>query len=354
MKTARFGISIYGNSALEWVRGQIKQAESLGMKYVFTSLHIPEENHDLKASLDHLLGCAHEAGLQVIADISPLTLQRLGFKHCSELIALGVDWWRMDYGFDFSELVTLSRKTPVMLNASLVDETLLRLLQQEQIPEAHLAACHNFYPKPFSGLSLEYIQEQNNMCHHYGIPVFGFIAGDGSKRGPIEKGLPTLEETRWQRPLLAALTLLYRAKCDVVLVGDPDCTPETWQELGRLSQGILHLRAKLLPEWEQYYNTLQQERVDSSPYVIRSLTSRDYAQVGEMREAVQYSHTLRRKGSIWVANQQYRRYSGELEIARQDLPADPWQNHIGQIIEEDLEVLEYVRQGMRYCLIKAT
>jgi hypothetical protein len=154
--------------------------------------------------------------------------------------------------------------------------------------------------------------------------------------------------------LIAALKLVYKAKCDVVLVGDPNCRPETWQELGRLTQGTLHLRAKLLPKWEQYYDVLQQEREDSSPYVIRSLTSRDYAQVGESLASIQNSHTFRNKGSIWIANQQYRRYSGELEITRQDLPADPWQNFIGQIIEEDLEVLEYVRQGMWYCLIKAT
>lgn len=354
MIAARLGFSVYGNSVSDSVHDQVKQAESLGLKYVFTSLHIPEETHDLNSSLSHLLRIAHEAGLQVIADISPVTLQRLGFKHCSELVSLGVDYWRMDYGFDFEELVTLSRQTPVMLNASLVDESYLRALAKKQIPEGHLAACHNFYPKPYSGLSLEYIQEQNRLCHQYGIPVVGFIAGDGNKRGPIEKGLPTLEESRWQRPLLAALMLVYTAKCDVVLVGDPDCTPETWQELGRLVQGIVHLRAKLLPEWEQYYDVLQQEREDSSPYVIRSLTSRDYARVGESLAPVQNSHLLRGKGSIWIANQLYRRYSGELEIARQDLPADPWQNYVGQIIEEDLEVLEYVCQGMGYCLIKAT
>jgi len=348
------GLSIYGNSESAWVENQIKRAQTLGLKYIFTSLHIPEEHHDLKASLNNLLALAHSAGLKVIADISPITLQKLGFSHCTELVALGVDWWRLDYGFEYNELVALSQQTPVMLNASLLDETLLRRMQNETIPQDHLAACHNFYPKPYSGLALERVREQNRLCHHYGLPVFGFIAGDGIKRGPIEKGLPTVEESRWQRPLIAALQLFYDAECDYVLVGDPDCTSESWQELSLLAQHTLQLQVVLQPGWEHYYDCLQQEREDSSPYVIRSQTSRQYAQIGEDLAPVLNAPLERKQGSIWIANQLYRRYSGELEIARLALPADPWQNYIGQVVNKDLPLLPFVRQGIYYSLRKAT
>ena len=347
------GLSIYGNSESVWVEHQIKRAQSLGLKYIFTSLHIPEEHHDLKASLNHLLALAHAAGLKVIADISPVTLQKLGFSHCTELVALGVDWWRLDYGFEYNELVALSQQTLVMLNASLLDETLLRRMQNESIPQDHLAACHNFYPKPYSGLTLERVKEQNRLCHHYGVSVFGFIAGDGLKRGPIEKGLPTVEKTRWQRPLVAALQLIYDTECDAVMVGDPDCTSESWRELGLLAQNTLQLRANLLPTWDSLYNTLQQEREDSSTFVIRSQTSRQYAQIGADLLPTSEEVGERKQGSIWIANQLYRRYSGEIEIARVDLPADPWQNYVGQVVEEDLALLDYVRNGLYFSLKKS-
>jgi hypothetical protein len=354
LKAITLGLSIYGNSESPWVEQQIKRAQSLGLRYIFTSLHIPEEHHDLKASLNHLLTLAHAAGLKVIADISPITLKNLELSQCTELVALGVGWWRVDYGFDFNELLALSKRTPVMLNASLLDETLLRSLQNKGIPQDHLAACHNFYPKPYSGLALERVREQNRLCHHYGLPVFGFIAGDGIKRGPIEKGLPTVEESRWQRPLVAALQLIYDAECDHVLVGDPDCTSESWQELGLLAQHTLQLQAELLPGWEHYYDYLQQEREDSSPYVIRSQTSRQYAQMGENLAPIPNAPLERMQGSIWIANHLYRRYSGELEIARRALPLDPWQNYIGQVANQDLELLPFVQQGMYYSLRKLT
>lgn len=353
MKSFALGLSIYGNCGFAWMENQIKRAQSLGMKYIFTSLHIPEENQDTKEALNLLLTLAHAADLEVIADISPVTLQRMGYSHCLELIALGVDWWRLDYGFDSGELMALCRETPVMLNASLLDEALLRLLQTELIPKGHLAACHNFYPKPYSGLTLERVKEQNRLCHHYGVSVFGFIAGDGLKRGPIEKGLPTVEKTRWQRPLVAALQLIYDTECDAVMVGDPDCTSESWRELGLLAQNTLQLRANLLPTWDSLYNTLQQEREDSSTFVIRSQTSRQYAQIGADLLPTSEEVGERKQGSIWIANQLYRRYSGEIEIARVDLPADPWQNYVGQVIEEDLALLDYVRNGLYFSLKKS-
>lgn len=344
------GCSIYTSYDQYQVDEFLRVAKKIGMKYVFTSLHIPEESQEVLSFLEPLLQKAHRLGLEVIADISPVSLQRLGLSHIEDLLGWNMDWWRVDYGFDIHELVKLHAKTGLMINASLANRAYMQELTQRIHTTKRLAACHNFYPKPFSGMSTEYIQRQNELCHDFGIPVFGFIAGDGQKRGPIEKGLPTVEETRWVRPMQAALLLWKECGCDVVLVGDPTCSLQSQFELANLTQNRVSLRVQLHIEEQHWYHQIQEERMDSSPYVIRSVTSRPYALQGT-NVASRPTAERRKAGSIWQANHLYQRYSGEIEIARVDLPADPWQNEVGEVCQEDIGLLPYIRSGLQYFFV---
>ena len=344
------GCSIYTSYDQYQVDEFLRVAKKIGMKYVFTSLHIPEESQEVLSFLEQLLQKAHNMGFEVIADISPFSLKRLGISHLEDLFKWNVDWWRVDYGFDIDEIIKLHDKSGIMMNASLLDRTFLKEVIKRTQTTQRLAACHNFYPKPLSGMSVEYIKHQNEICHDFGIPVFGFIAGDGQKRGPIGKGLPTVEDTREVRPMHAALQLWKECKCDGVLIGDPSCSFQSQLELMCLSQNMIPLRVKLRLHEERWYNQIQQERIDSSPYVIRSITSRPYALSG-MEVPSRPSSKSRKAGSIWQANHEYKRYSGEIEIARVDLPADPWQNEIGEVCQEDIGLLPYVRAGLQYFFV---
>ncbi|WP_145447742.1 MupG family TIM beta-alpha barrel fold protein, partial [Staphylococcus hominis] len=71
------------------------------------------------------------------------------------------------------------------LNASTLTETLLTQLKQ-QVDHFHkIVYCHNYYPRPNTGLSQSFVQAQNTLIRHYNpeAMIYGFISGT-KKRGP--------------------------------------------------------------------------------------------------------------------------------------------------------------------------
>ena len=57
-----------------------------------------------------------------------------------------------------------------------------------------LYRCHNFYPKQFTALSLESVREINRRLRCLGFDTMGFVPGNKELRGPLQEGLPTVEE----------------------------------------------------------------------------------------------------------------------------------------------------------------
>jgi hypothetical protein len=91
------------------------------------------------------------------------------------------------------------------------------------------------------------------------------------------------------------------------------------------------------------------DRPDSSEYVIRSQESRRYASQGKSFPPKPCPE--REKGSVSVGNQNYLRYSGEMEIARTDLPPEKRVNIVGQVCPEDVPYLPYITDGMGFRLL---
>src|SRR5699024_10887475 len=108
----------------------LKKAAEIGVRFVFTSLHIPEENlDDSKEKLDLLLKTCQENDLLLLPDISPVTYKDLGIKNrdMTGLKKSGIISLRLDFGFDdYQELVVLQKDFQLFLNASIVDETFLK------------------------------------------------------------------------------------------------------------------------------------------------------------------------------------------------------------------------------------
>ncbi len=353
MKTPGLGIGVYLNGSLTQMESSVEQAAAIGMRWIFTSLHLPEQTTvNLLRQFNHLAKLTRQFGLQLIADIGPTSLEALQCRNLAAVRELQLEYTRIDYGFSIQEIAGYSQDSPVLLNASTLDEAYLQSLQKANAQFDHLAACHNFYPKPYSGLSREDVQKQNRLCHQYGMQTMAFIAGDAEKREPIRAGLPTVETTRLQPPLLAYLQLWQETETDQVIVGDAALSSGSWQACQDLLQNQLKIEVQLHSGSERWYHLPQQERQDSSPYVIRSVTSRNYAEKGSAI-AADSAGWQRPQGSICLANHLYERYSGELEIARLALPADPRQNRIGQVTEKSLALLPYIRHGMGFQLIPA-
>lgn len=89
-------------------------------------------------------------------------------------------------------------------------------------------------------------------------------------------------------------------------------------------------------------------RSDSPKQVLRLLESRLYATPGQK---ISPQHTVsRHRGSITLDNENYLRYSGEVQILKKDLEADDRVNVIGQV--NDLDLLNRCLPGMKLKLIK--
>ena len=350
MKT---GISIYFSSGMEKNEALIKKAVKNGVTYAFTSLHIPEETGvDYSKGIRHLLDCCREENLNLIADVGPETYEKLGVASLEQLKTLGITHVRLDYGFSPREVVEISKHFYVVFNASTIMEEELLEWKQFGADFTKFAACHNFYPKQFTALSLKQVREINDRLKYLGFSTMAFVPGNLTLRGPLFEGLPTVEDHRSRMDEVAynMLELSMEGNCDVVLVGDVDIREKDWEAVKCISQGYVELRADLLPGYEFVKDQIHHDRPDSSEYLFRSQESRLYQQVIEAEER-ENGVLVRKAGSITISNKKYLRYMGELEIARVDLPMDERLNVIGQIKEKDLKYLAYVQKGFGVKLI---
>ena len=208
------------------------------------------------------------------------------------------------------------------------------------------AACHNFYPKPYTGLSLEDVARTNLRLAALGFEIMAFVPGDANVRGPVFEGLPTVEAQRGRASKVALnmLELAHGADCDIVLVGDPDLSDAGWAQFAQVSAGYVDVHCELEPGYSYLRGQIHHDRPDSSVHIFRSQESRT-----TLKPDVVLSDAgaglPRKAGSIAVSNSGYGRYEGELEIARVDLPGDERMNVAGRITPETRELLPFIKRG---------
>ena len=155
-KLMKTGISLYFSNGVEKNEAMIRKAQNAGIRYAFTSMHIPEETGiDYKADARKLLGQCRDAGINLIVDVSPVTLEKLGCTSFEELLALGITYIRLDFGFTAEETVALSEKFHIVFNASTISQEDIQNWRAAGADFTRFAACHNYYPKPYTGLSLD-------------------------------------------------------------------------------------------------------------------------------------------------------------------------------------------------------
>jgi hypothetical protein len=348
-----FGISIYLSESESFNKNWIQKCAENGFQYIFTSLHIPEEKNEGITFTDKVkkLGeAAQNVHMEVMADISPASLERLGleFRELPKLKEWGITGVRMDYGFTAKQIAWLSHSLKIGLNASTVDEDQLKELLDEGLEATQTEAWHNYYPKPYTGISKQSIKERNDLFHKYGIRTMGFIPGDGKLRGPLEERLPTIEDHRNQTPLLSALELK-QLGTDKICVSDISLSDQTIKELNLLIEQVIPVYTKFKKNYQTFYNTIHINRLDAAQYVIRSAASRE-ANIQYHSEA--YTDDFFHRGDITVDNMKYGRYSGELQICLEKLPANKKVNLAGRVCDESRSILNFIGSGQKFIFLQ--
>jgi len=351
------GIAAYvglGHS-LQTNHNYLQLARSYGYTRLFTSLHIPEaESKLLLADFQEFIADAVHLGYSITADISPQTFAMLGANPSdfSSFKKLGLSAIRLDDGFSPQQIAAMTATSglDIEINASTITPATLQQIYTAKADLNRLRACHNYYPRPETGMSFPLFTERCQLLRDYNIPVLAFIPSRSCPRGPIFAGLPTLEKHRLICSQLAAKELLASQLVDGVLFGDPLVLEDELAAVAALNPSYIELQVKVVAD----ISTAEREilfaphtnRTDPGEWVIRSQEARKICSaIIPARIAMP-----RPLGAVTIDNQDYLRYMGEMQVVLSTLPADPRVNLVACIIPEEKFILNYIRPGQAFRL----
>lgn len=349
------GISLYPGLGypLDLSFQYLELAQKNGFSRLFTSLHIPEANpQNIVFEFKQLVAAAARLGFEITADISPAGFEFLeaGVHNLQPLRKMGLTALRLDFGFDAAQIAALSKKggLNLELNASTIDENTFHKIMVCGADLKNIEACHNYYPRPETGLSWELFQKRSDFFRARGIKVAAFIASLANRRGPLGEGLPTLEEHRRLKPLNAAKHLFYAGVVDEVRFGDPLAQAEEIISVGALDENCVELKTDLFDclstsEKEILFFT-HTNRYDPGEWTIRSAEARSLA----VSVVLPRPPFQRNRGSVTIDNVKYCRYMGELQIVKKDFPVDERVNVVAKVIDEELFLLDFIAPGGKF------
>lgn len=349
---ARLGISIYPeHDSVERIKQYIDDAAKFGFTRIFSCLLSVEGKSadEIIAEFRPLNDYAHERGMEIIYDVAPPVLKKLGveWNNLQFFKDMHADGIRLDEGYGglTEALMTCNPQGLIIeLNASMGNGYIANICSHH--PDvSHLVTCHNFYPQRYSGLSLEHFRKYNADIKALNLKIAAFI---GSSRPgtfgpwPVNEGLCTLEDHR-DLPLDAqARLLIAEGTIDDILIANCYATVEELEALSKLQPGVLNLKPilekELQPgEYKVLYEHEHHVRGDISAYAARSSNPR----VTYANETIKPENCRElKRGDFVILNDGYGRYKGELHIVTKDMPADPRKNVIGHLPEEELGLLE--------------
>ncbi|MDU4598267.1 MAG: MupG family TIM beta-alpha barrel fold protein [Clostridium sporogenes] len=303
------GISVFlgMDNSMNEILELIKIAKNNGYDRIFTSLHIPEANHEIIVeSFKQILDIAKKINMKIIADVSPKGFEYLGIKdmYLSKIKEMGIDVLRLDFGFTNEQIAELTNNNlgiKIELNASTVTKDLFNKLNKYNVNYKNIQACHNYYPRKDTGISESLFLKKNAMLKELGIEISAFIPSLVGKRGPIYEGLPTIEKHRVMKPHLSAKHL-FAMGINNVFFGDSMPSKEEITEVGMVKEDII-----------EPFNTIEREL-----------------------------------GDVTLDNKGYLRYMGELEIVLKDLEKDDRVNIIAKVKKDELFLLKYINEGRKF------
>lgn len=318
----------------------LKRASELGARYLFTSLHIPEEDlSHLPQTLPVFLQKCKEYNLDLVPDISPVTFEKLGVAphDTKALKAMGFRVLRLDYGFDdFETVKTLLEDFDLMLNASIVNEQYILDAMAAGVDFSRISMLHNFYPKKETGLSLAYFKKMNDVFLKYNLRVAAFIPGDLVKRFPLFEGLPTVERHRSLHPFVGAVQLMHECGVKDIFIGDSEASIQTLEAIQTyMDSSIMEIPVIVDAAYQSLFENPLKVRRDLSENIVRLVVSRT-------PDVVVFNNIKRPRGAITLDNLLAGRYSGELQICKTDLGMDASVNVIGYIHPEYVELVDYI------------
>ncbi len=358
-------VAVYPNGQWKKQTGEwadyLKLARKCGFGEVFSSIHLPElKLKDQVEMLEELANLAGSLGMELTVDIGGGEIVQLleDRELCARVCRAGVGLLRLDYGFCLEQAERLYHCLEIkgfVINASIYNAEQAERVREDFAsidPSVELRACHNFYPRPETGLDRAFFEEQNCIFAGLGLPVYACIPGRSHPRPPLGMGLPTLEEHRQMDLEQICVDLISSPGIGGVMAADEFFTEAELICIARtVRRESLTLNVRLESgisgaERELLLGAPHRIRYDSNRQLLRSRTSREVSRIG--KQIAPRPSGKRRRGTVTVDNEGYGRYSGEVQILLEDMEGDSRVNCCGQIAQEDLWKLDFYRSGFEY------
>ena len=302
---------------------------------LFTSLHIPEAE-GLAAYGDWMAEVHARTGLEFCADVSPVTLGKLGcaIDELGRLRDWGVRMLRIDFGFGTDDVrrIAASGDYAIAVNASCASADFIDAFQGIE-----LVGWHNYYPRPETGLTVEYFRAQSALFADRGLPVYSFIPGERSFRAPLHQGLPMLEHQRYRNAYLNLVEVATLWPASQIVCAEGTLYPRHQRWIERFERDhvltipLVSVDASLDfligGDWK-----LRVEQTDAAWRVEGTRQARTPSLV--------INADVRARGSVQMDLAGYGRYAGEINLMKQDRPLNHLQARVGDIAAPYLDLVD--------------
>ncbi|RAL24135.1 DUF871 domain-containing protein [Thermoflavimicrobium daqui] len=357
----KLGVSIYPeHSTINRDKEYLDLAHRYGFERVFTCLlSVQRPKEELMQEFKEIIGHAKSLQMEFILDVAPAIFQQLNISYddLSFFAELGADGVRLDLGFDGlkeSKMTYNPYGLKIELNMS-NDVDYLPNILTHQANKDLLLGCHNFYPQKFTGLPYHFFISCSKRFKEQGIRTAAFVTSQHGKIGPwdINDGLCTLEQHRYLPIDVQAKHLWATHVIDDVIIGNAYASAEELARLGSLRRNALELKVEFLPNTTLLEKTVALQeahlrRGDISEYMIRSVEVRKkYAQHSFPRR----KSTSQARGDIFIGNDTFGKYKGELQVILQEMPPDERKNLIARVVEEEHFLLDYIQPWGTFFLV---
>lgn len=368
----QLGISIYPQRAsLEENLAYLESASACGFNRLFMALHGGQpDKKALLAVFEPITKRARELGFWISCDVMPQWVEAMGgnlsllrgplnlafFEH------LGINALRLDLGMSEYEEAALSKNAAditIELNASLTPYHIDGVLRCGGRKDA-IALCHNYYPQPYTGISLNQFLETGQILERYGKKVSAFVSSQVEGAfGPwdIFEGLPTLEMHR-NLPIDAQVQHLMASEyCEAIYIGNAFASQQELRAVADTDPNLLCLGIQLadgcpVELGRMVLNRAMSIRPDSGDFLLRTLSGK---RLNKEQGAIEPFNTIDiEPGSIIVNNDLFGPYSGEIQIASKRIPNCGRRNVVGRISPDYAPLMNYIGKIPSFSLFEVS
>ena len=380
-----FGVSVYPDlSPMSEINEYLHLASKYGFTRVFSSMFSVEgTNEEIIDYFREFIKCAHECGMRVSLDVNTSFLTRLGqsYDDISLFHEIGCDIIRLDGSYGVEKDIIMTRNPygiQVEMNASSSGAREIAYFKEHGVPEDRVLVCHNFYPQRYTGLKWNNFLETNRKLRPYGYRMAAFVSSNNKNTHGVwdaRDGLPTVERMRGLPIDLQVRIMLATGDVDDILIGNAYASEAEFQAIAEVMKPARPIedspiykrlqaygsdlsrfkeckRLKVIPEPDitdiergNLFDLIPQaDYGDSSEWIWRSRMGR-MVNADRPIPPKHYDGETFPAGSVVVVNDNYRHYSGELQIVKIPIANDGQRNLIGHLAPGEMMMLELINDG---------